>query len=155
MPKSDAPKGWDDLSKAEQEVIKRDLLKKAKELHADAPKPKGKPTFTLKGYVRCELSASDKEAFKAWELATPSSEVMEQLIKETDSGYLLKVGEQGNAHQASLCAASTSKEWDGYVLTAHASSSMRAAALLVYKHAVLMERDWTAWQSEEGDDFFR
>jgi hypothetical protein len=153
--KPEGVKGWDKLTKAEQEIIRRRLLA------PDVPKEqgkgfgKGKNTFNLKGYVRCELSAADKEAFKAWEITQVDIGTLDILIKTVDSGYLLKVGEQGAGYQASLCAATTSKEWDGYVLTAHASTAIRATTLLVYKHVILMGEDWSAWLAEGGEDFFR
>lgn len=144
---------WDELSKGEQERERRRLAALPETAQA---KTKGKGNgFTLKGYVRCELSAADKDGFKSWEAEHSSVEVLDQLIKSVDSGYLLKLGENGNAFQASLCAATTSTDWDGYVLTAHASSASRAAMLLIYKHDVLMQRDWNPWLQEEGEDFFR
>lgn len=116
---------------------------------------KGKGGFTLKGYVRCELAASDKEGFTTWEAEQDPAAILGQLVAEVDSGYLLKIGEAEKGYQASLCAATTDKGWDGYVLTAHASSGVRASALLVYKHCVLMQRDWTAWTVDDGEDFLR
>jgi hypothetical protein len=116
---------------------------------------KAKNGFTLRGYVRCELAAADKEGFGVWEGAQEPGATLGQLVAEVDSGYLLKLGEAEKGYQASLCAATTGREWDGYVLTAHASSGVRATALLVFKHCVLMQRDWTAWTVEDGEDFLR
>jgi hypothetical protein len=154
MAKQPPVKAWADLTKAEQEIIRRSLLQGRDELEKRAA-AKTKSSFTLKGYVRCELAASDKEAFKAWEAAQDDAECLGQLVKVVDSGYLLKVGESGQGYQASISAATTGTDWDGYVLTAHASSCGRAIALLVYKHLVLMESDWSAWVAEGGEDFFR
>jgi len=146
-------KGWDDLTKGEQEKERKRL--------AALPDPnqvkarQGKGGFTLRGYVRCELSSSDKEGFRSWEQENSAVDVLDLLIKSVDSGYLLKLGEQGQGYQASLCAATTSNDWNGYVLTAHASSAARAAMLLIYKHQVLMACDWSPWLADEGEDFFR
>lgn len=115
----------------------------------------GKGGFSLRGYVRCELAASDKDGFTVWEQAQEPAATLGQLVGEVDSGYILKLGEAEKGYQATLCAASTGRDWDGYVLTAHASSGVRAAALLVYKHCVLMQRDWTAWTAEDAEDFLR
>lgn len=145
---------WDGMPKVEQEQVKKALAA----LPAPSPKSgaaKAKGGFTLRGYVRCELAAADKQGFTTWESAQEPGGVLGRLVAEVDSGYLLKLGEAEKGYQASLCAATTGRNWDGYVLTAHASSGVRAAALLVYKHCLLMERDWTAWTVEDGEDFLR
>jgi hypothetical protein len=155
MAKTEDVKGWSELTKGEQEIIKRKLLGQENGSPAAKVGGKGKSSFNLRGYLRCELSADDKEHFRGWEADNGGAAAFEALVKAVDSGYLLKVGESGQGYQASLCAATTGKEWDGYVLTAHAASGQRAAALLVFKHGVLMQGNWSAWLTEEGDDFFR
>jgi hypothetical protein len=145
---------WSGLSKREQQAAIKGLKESA--ASKPAPKPAKKPgTFDLKGYLRCELSASDKEAFREWETINTAEECFGLLVKATDSGYLLKCGESGQGAQASLSAASTGQEWDGYVLVAHAGNAARAAMLLVYKHEVMMQRDWSPWMAEEGEDALR
>lgn len=148
------PSLWDQLPKDEQERIKR-KLEQTPEPNGKKPKAAGRGGFDLKGYLRCELSMADKDAFKAWELEHVAADCLDRLIKVCDSGYLFKLGEAGQGFQASLCAASTSHTWDGYVLTAHAGDAGRAAALLWFKHEVLMSGDWSAFLVEEGDDFMR
>lgn len=145
---------WDQLPKAEQQRLTRMMADKAAE-PARQNGQKRSSGFNLKGYVRCELSSADKEAFKAWEGSHTNVECYERLIKAGDSGYLLKIGDSGNGHQASLSAANTGQYWDGYVLVAHASTSARAAMLLVYKHEVLMQSDWSQFLSDEGEDMLR
>lgn len=144
---------WEQLPKAEQERIRRSLNEKRTESPKQPQRKAG--TFNLRGYVRCELSASDKEAFKAWEEGQDEAACYGRLIKAVDSGYLLKVGEQGGGFQASLSANTTNQSWDGYVLVAHAGHAARAVMLLVYKHEVLAEQDWSAWVDEGGEDSFR
>lgn len=148
------PSLWDQLPKEEQERIKRQLHN-TPEPNGKRPKSNGKGGFELRGYLRCELSAADKDQFREWEQTSAAEQCMDRLIKAVDSGYLLKVGEAGQGFQASLCAASTSHTWDGFVLTAHAATAGRAAALLVFKHEELMQGDWTAWLTDEGDDWMR
>lgn len=145
---------WDQLPKAEREKITRELEAKRNE-SPKAQNGRRGGSFQLKGYVRCELSKSEKEEYKAWEEATSNVQCYERLIKLADSGYLLKVGDTGNGFQASLCAATTGKPWDGYVLVSHAGHAARAVMLLVYKHEVLMQSDWSGFLSEEGEDSFR
>lgn len=148
------PSLWDQLPKEEKQRIMRTLSEKRDETPKQAAAKKA-GGFQLKGYVRCDLSASEKEAYKAWEEAHGNVECYDRLIKAVDSGYLLKVGENGSGFQASLCAASTGCAWDGYVLSAHAGHAARAAMLLVYKHEVLMLSDWSQFLGDEGEDSFR
>lgn len=145
---------WETLPKAEQEAVRKALGRLNNQEPTKPPKAKA-GTFQLKGYVRCELSSADKDAFREWESSHANGDVWDQLIKACDSGYLVKMGESGQGAQASLSALSTEHGWDGYVLTAHAATAARAAALLVYKHAVLMLCDWQPWVDESGEDFFR
>jgi hypothetical protein len=145
---------WERLPKADQEKIKRQL-KSIPEKDNNSAKPKPKNGFQLKGYVRCELSSADKDTFREWESGEDIINVNGRMIDLVEDGYLLKVGDTGNGYQASLCASATGKAWEGYVLTAHASYAKRAVHLLWYKHAMMMEGDWSAWMSDEGEDFIR
>lgn len=145
---------WHKLPKSEQEQIKR-KLKALPEKQEQKPAKNSKNSFQLRGYVRCELSAADKEAFKVWEQEHGADIAYGRLIDLVESGYLFKVGDTGSGFQATLCAATTNKPWEGYVLTAHASYAARAARLLLYKHETLMEGDWSAWMTDEGEDFIR
>lgn len=145
---------WDNLSKAEQQAIKKQLDELRKQEPAKQP-PKGKGVFQLKGYARCELSSADKEAFKVWEDALPPADLLNAVVTAADDGYLVKLGQGKESFQATLSAADTGKDWEGYVLTSFASSPIRAIALLIYKHQVLMELDWNAFIVEGGEDFMR
>jgi len=142
------------LPKAEQEKITRHLA----QMRTESPKQarqNGNGSFQLKGYVRCELSKSDKEAYREWENGHQAAESYAVLVKLADSGYLLKVGESGQGHQASLSAYTTGKPWDGYVLVSHAGNAERAVMLLVYKHEVLLNGDWEAFIGDGGEEDFR
>lgn len=145
---------WESLPKKERERIAKELNAKRE----SKPLPEAKRrngVFNLRGYARCELSASDKEAFKAWEDGIGLETCLDGVIKATTDGYLFKLGATGNGYQASYSAATTEKSWDGYVLVAHAGSAERVVKLLTYKHEVLMERDWSDWLGDEGEDALR
>jgi hypothetical protein len=145
---------WDKLPKSEQEKVKKHL-KSLPEKSENAPKKNGKVSFQLKGYVRCELSTADKDNFRVWESGDDVINVNGRMMDIVEDGYLFKVGDTGSGFQASLCAAQTGKAWDGYVLVAHASYAKRAVHLLWYKHTIMMDGDWSAWMSDEGEDFIR
>jgi len=148
------PTLWESLPKKEQERVRQHLEK----MRTESPKQAANGRnggFSLKGYVRCELSKSDKAAYVEWEAGHSDTECYGVLVKLADSGYLLKVGESGNGHQASLSAYSTGNAWDGYVLVSHASNAQRAVMLLVYKHTVLLDADWEAFIGDGGEEDFR
>lgn len=145
---------WKHLTPKEQRALAKQLLSGGKP-DPKARQPKRNGTFELRGYVRCELSASDKDSFRSWEAEQSEEAIFGRLVKYCDSGYLLKVGQVGQGAQASLCASSTDQEWDGFVLVAHAGNASRAAMLLVYKHELIMQSDWRDWLSEEGEDALR
>lgn len=148
------PTLWESLPAEQRQAIERELKAKSKQpIGKEQPKKNGQ--FQLKGYVRCELSQSDKEAFREWEQSYTPVQAFERLVKAADSGYLLKVGQTGTGAQASLCAAWTEQPWDGFVLVAHAGNASRAAMLLVFKHEVIMQSSWDGWLSEEGEDALR
>jgi len=145
---------WDSLPKKERERIAKELnAKRPEKPSLEAKRRNG--VFNLRGYARCELSASDKDAFKAWEEGVSLETCLDGVIKAATDGYLFKLGAAGSGYQASYSAATTEKTWDGYVLVAHAGSADRVVKLLTYKHEVLMERDWSDWLGEEGEDMLR
>jgi hypothetical protein len=148
------PSLWDQLPKDERERITKHLNSQRPSAANGASK-NGSGGFKLEGYARCELSASDKDAFRLWEQDHTPEWAYGILVKLVDSGYLLKIGEQGNGFQASLCAASTGKPWDGHVLVAHAGAGARSALLLVFKHEVLMRGDWEPFVGDGGEDGLR
>lgn len=148
------PSLWEQLPKHEQERLKL-LMATPNQVSQKRVAVNGNGGFKLVGYVRCELSVSDKQAYREWEPLHTDAECYAILVKLVDSGYLLKIGESGNGYQASLCAATTGRPWDGYVLVSHAGSGSRAAMLLVYKHEVLLNGDWEAFIDDNGEDSFR
>lgn len=156
MKKAESSQGslWDSLSKEEQEKIKKDLAEKRRNTPAPEVKRKGN-IFNLKGYCRCELAAADKEGFRAWEEGQDSAAVFDFLHSAVSDGYLVKMGAVNGGYQASFSAATTDRDWDGYVLVAHAGTAARAALLLMYKHLVMMQRDWSEWLGEDGEDALR
>jgi hypothetical protein len=134
---------WASMSPAEQKDIRERLLRGEKGKKDAAPKPKTLGVFELIGYVRCDLGKSDREPFRLWQGAQSDAALFDMLVKLCDSGYLLKSGVGKEGHQASLSACDTGSECDGYVLAAFASEGRDALALLLYKHHILLEGDWS------------
>lgn len=144
---SDEVKGqqalWQALSPAEQKDIRERLLRADKAKKEVPIKAKLPGNFELVGYVRCDLGKSDKEPFRKWQEGQEDHALFDMLVKLCDSGYLLKVGVGKEGHQASLSACDTGTESEGYVLSAFASEGRDAIALLLYKHHILLEGDWS------------
>lgn len=135
---------WATLTAAEQKDVRERLLRGDKARKDMAVKVKTPGNFELIGYVRCDLGKSDREPFRAWQGGQEDHALFDMLVKLCDSGYFLKVGLGKEGHQASLSACDTGGECDGFVLSAFASEGRDAIALLLYKHHILLEGDWTA-----------
>jgi len=145
---------WKDLSASEQRSIAA-LLKNERNENQPRLKPQRPPSFQLKGYVRCELSSIDKADFADWFPKHGPEALFDLLLKAVSDGYLFKIGVGKEGYTASLSAFDTGKVWDGYVLTAFASSPDRAIAGLWFKHHVLLKADWGDMSAEHQDDFLR
>lgn len=145
---------WNELSKAEQKV-ETDRLKAVRESADKGKQSERSSNFQLRGYVHCDLAKADRPAFEAWETATPAGEYFDTLIKLLDSGYIFKASEGKEGYQASLSAASVNDEVNGYVLTAFAGSADRVVKLMLYKHSVMMEGDWSPFIGATDSDFLR
>lgn len=148
-------KRWSELTKGEQENVKQGLAS----LGAPGTLP-GKGTapkngFRLLGYVRCDLSATEREEFASWEAGRERTASLERLLTLVEDGYLLKASPNASGFQASLCAGSTNTPWDGYVLVAMARHASRACDVLVYKHDVLLRGDWSLALQDDTEGFLR
>jgi hypothetical protein len=135
---------WQALSPAEQKDIRERLLRGDKGKKESPTKPRTPGNFELLGYVRCDLGKSDREPFRAWQQDQNNSTYFDMLVKLCDSGYLLKCGVGKEGHQASLSACDTDGECNGFVLSAFASEASDSLSLLLYKHHILLEGDWTS-----------
>ena len=134
---------WQQLSPAEQKAAKDALLKPNGKPSPAPAKEKPVGHFDLIGYVRCDLGKSDREPFRKWQGEQSDAQLFDMLVKLCDSGYLLKCGIGKEGHQAVLSACDTGTEWDGYVLSAFASEGRDSLALLLFKHHMLLEEDWS------------
>lgn len=146
---------WQDVPKNEQKAIQQHLASMPEPIRALPSVSGGKGSFKLKGYVKCDLSASEKTEFQAWEAGREAGTSLSRLVGLVEDGYLLKVSPNSTGFQASLCASETGKPWDGYVLVAMARHALRAIDALVYKHDVALLGDWSIAMDDESEDFLR
>ena len=114
---------------------------------------KGAAKAPWKGFVNCEMNAARKEQFKMW---TPKVDDIETAIQECLSpGYKLSfsLDTYHDAYQVSWFCSAPADPNAGWCLTARASSIGKAFVVLLFKHSVVLEGDWTsASPLDEGED---
>lgn len=134
---------WQSLTPAEQKAWGQRTIKGEKGYKPEPSKAKPAGQFDLIGFVRCDLGKADKEPFRKWQEETSAATLFDMLLKLCDSGYMFKAGLGKDGHQATLSACDTATEADGYVLAAFAGEAADSIALVLYKHHVLLEGDWS------------
>lgn len=145
---------WQAMTREQQKEVRERLLNPNGGKKTEA-KAKVIGNFELTGYVRCDLGKSDREPFRVWQSEQTDAALFDMLVKLCDSGYLLKCGVGKEGHQATLSACDTSTEWDGYVLSAFSSEGRDSLALLLYKHHILLEGDWSSSLGGTGKSVLR
>jgi len=112
---------------------------------------KDAPPF--KGFVNCEMNAARKEQFKLW---SPKSDDFELAVQECLSpGYKLSfsLDTYHDAYQVSWFCTAPGDRNAGWCLTARASTIGKALLVLLFKHIVVLEGDWTSVAPlDEGED---
>lgn len=106
-----------------------------------------------KGYVSCELNAERKKQFRE---QAPHPEEFEMNILECLSpGYKLSfsVDTYHDCIQVSWFCGATGDPNAGWCLTARGATVQACFAVLMFKHYVILEGDWSsAPPLDEGDD---
>lgn len=103
------------------------------------------------GYVRCELSRVEREAFKSWADGLEDGTLYGYVCTWADGEYKLSVGPKGQDMMASLHDQDPKRGSYGYMLTAFAGSADMAIRALAYKHYETLAEDW---QAETDPDAF-
>lgn len=111
----------------------------------------GKVDFT--GYVRCELSRSERDELKAWAEGISAENIVDFLTAAADSGYKLTLVDRADAFMASLMGTDPGLPSAGMILTAYGKAPQDAVLALMYKHEVLLERDWS--NADSGAEGYR
>lgn len=97
-----------------------------------------------KGFVACELTEADKVRLKSWR--TDNEErLWDRFFTAVDDGYKLSLSfdAHGNAYVASMTGKATGTGNDGMTLSGRGGTLHNAVASLIFKHEVLLERDWS------------
>jgi len=108
----------------------------------------------FKGYVKCDISKLERQDYLTWAKDKDLPFFWDILTRLVDSDYKLaiKPDNYGGGVMASLTCASTGKDDEGLVLTARAPDMDNAVMLLVYKHVVVLDGQWAAWQDENKEE---
>jgi len=106
-----------------------------------------------KGFVQCEMNSERKKQFKAW---TPKIDDLESAIQECLSpGYKLSfsVDTFHDTMQVSWYCSAEGDRNAGWCLTARGATIGSAFLVLLFKHTVILETDWTSAPplDEDGD----
>lgn len=106
-----------------------------------------------KGFVQCEMNAERKKQFKEW---SPKIDDLETAIQECLSpGYKLSfsIDTYHDTIQVSWFCSAMNDRNAGWCLTARAATIGNAFLVLLFKHTIILETDWSsAPPLDEGED---
>jgi len=113
---------------------------------------KDKSQFGDYKFVSHRLSADEKRAFDAWHIDAEA--ILKRVMVLVDMAYKVSVSLDFYNHttQASLTCNEVKSPDSHWILVARAPDAMTALALLIFKHDVLMDGDWTNWHDEDHSD---
>lgn len=100
------------------------------------------PKVEFKGYLNVNLTEEQDAQFEA--MFTEDMNPISDLVMTVDEGYKVSFAEDefNDGIVCTMYAKSTKLAWAGWTLSAWAGSYEEAAALLLFKHVFVCERDW-------------
>ena len=106
----------------------------------------------FKGYVQHNLKREEKDAYDAWEVS--EEWLWEHVEVMVDNLYKISVSydKYNSTYQCSATANGVVDGNSGWVLVARAPDCYNAMRLLLFKHFILMESDWSAFQERPAGD---
>ena len=106
------------------------------------PLPKKAPKVEFLGYLNVNLTPDQDAEFD--KLFTNDADWIGDLVLTVEHGYKVSFAEDeyNDGIVCSMYAKSAKLPWAGWTLTAWAGSHAEAAALLLFKHIWVCERDW-------------
>ena len=105
----------------------------------------------FKGYLSCDFVATDKIDFKQWASGRDDETLLADLSVLVEDGYKIAVGPTARGISASLANFEGPEAFRGYMLSAFAADAATALHAVVYKHLVLLKRDWGEVTPVEDD----
>lgn len=107
--------------------------------------------FQFRGYVPADFLATDKVDFREWKKSRTEEELVSDLGVLVEDGYKVSVGPTSRGICASLANFEGPEKYRGYMLSAFAADAITALEAVVYKHLVLLKRDWGEVTASEDD----
>ena len=107
--------------------------------------------FAFRGYVPCDFVATDKASFKEWASGRSEDDLLSDLGVLVEDGYKFACGPTNRGISASLANVEGPEKYRGYMLSAFAGDAVTALHAVVYKHLVLLKRDWGEVTASEDD----
>ena len=103
---------------------------------------KAPPKVEFKGYLSVNLTADQDAEFD--KLYALGGNFIQDLVFTADEGYKVSFAEDefNDGIVCTMYAKSTKLAWAGWTLSAWAGSYDEAAALLMFKHVFICNRDW-------------
>ena len=97
-----------------------------------------------KGFVDCNLDKSTKEKAKAW-VIEQAAEHMSKISALVDDGYKISfsLDRFHDAYQASMSYQVNGHTNSGFTLSARGPDLGSAVGMLLYKHFVVLDGDWS------------
>lgn len=105
-----------------------------------------------RGFVDVKLTQDEKEKFAAWDVQDGDLWVF--MADSIASGHKLSLtyNKQNDQYVASFTGQQEKGSNAGLTLSAYAKDWYDAIRVLVFKHAVLLEADWSRAKDRPGDD---
>jgi len=110
-----------------------------------------KDRFVFKGYLSCDFIATDKMDFRDWVKDRSHEDLVGDLAVLVEDGYKVSVGPTSRGISATLANFEGPESHRGYMLSAFAADATTALHAVVYKHLVLLKRNWEDVTPNEDD----
>jgi hypothetical protein len=107
--------------------------------------------WQFKGYLSCDFVATDKMDVREWIKGRTDEDLLGDIALLVEDGYKLSVGPTSRGINATLANYEGPEAYRGYMLSAFAADATTALHALVYKHLVLLKRDWGDVTPSEND----
>lgn len=128
-----------------------DMAAKVKKGIASAPK--NKREYVFNGFVNVNLTAEQKEAYRAWDIV--DDDVWDGIAQYAvaDHKFSLSYNKQNESYNATATATADHPYNAGWAVSAYGSDPYNALRVLLYKLSAVLPDNWAEYQAENRDDF--
>jgi len=119
-------------------------LNKQSKGYSKSTKPENsRPAFQKSEFINYDLSKTEKEACKAWDMSLSELDLMMQKLNE--SSYKISVGwdNYSRAFASFLVPQDAQMENYGLILTGRGTTPVKAIKQVLFKHYNVLGDDWT------------